>query len=140
MRIAQVVETLEVGGLERMAVDLATEQKKAGHEVFLYCVMGGGALVEDGSVIMSLPLLQGILGSPNQINAIDVRVTPSTSDQQLQELTKEIQQKVPSVRAVTISEHLSHDEGFKLVKAMSWGTSILALVVGILGVMNTRSS
>jgi putative ABC transport system permease protein len=106
-------------------------------ELTVVGIVKGGALVEDGSVILSLSLLQGILSSPNQINAIDVRVTPSTNEQQLHELTQEIQEKVPLVRAVTVSEHLSHFEGFKLVKAMSWGTSLLALVVGILGVMNT---
>ena len=100
-------------------------------------IVRGGALVEDGSIILSLPLLQKILGSPNQINAIDVRVTPSTNEQQLRDLTQQIQQRVPQVRAVTISEHLSHNEGFRLVRAMSWGTSLLALLVGILGVMNT---
>jgi putative ABC transport system permease protein len=100
-------------------------------------IVKGGALVEDGSVILSLPLLQEILGSPNQINAIDVRVTASTNEQQLHELTQQIQQRAPQVRAVTVSEHLEHNEGFRLVKAMSWGTSLLALLVGVLGVMNT---
>jgi putative ABC transport system permease protein len=38
---------------------------------------------------------------------------------------------------VTVSEHLSHSEGFRLGKAMSWGTSLLAILVGVLGVMNT---
>src|ERR1700730_4611099 len=60
-------------------------------------IVKGGALVEDGSVILSLPLLQGIIGAPNQINAIDVRVTPSTNEQQLAELTRQIQQLVPEV-------------------------------------------
>jgi len=36
-----------------------------------------------------------------------------------------------------VSEHLSHSEGFRLVRAMSWGTSLLAILVGVLGVMNT---
>ena len=100
-------------------------------------IVKGGALVEDGSVILSLPLLQGITGSPNQINAIDVRATPGTNEQQLAELTRQIQQLVPEVRAVTVSEHLSNAQGFRLVKAMSWGTSLLAILVGVLGVMNT---
>src|ERR1700720_1317662 len=69
-------------------------------------IIKGGALVEDGSVILSLPLLQGITGSPNQINAIDIRVTPSTTEQQIKELIGQIQQQVPEVRAVTVSEHL----------------------------------
>src|SRR6476660_862651 len=93
-------------------------------------IVKGGALVEDGSVILSLPLLQRIIGSPNQINAIDIRMKPSSTEQQIEQL-------VPEVRAVTVSEHLSHDEGFRLVKAMSWGTSFLAILVGVLGVMNT---
>ena len=100
-------------------------------------IVKGGAIVEDGSVILSLPLLQGILGSPNQINAIDIRVTPSTTEGEIREVTQQIEQQVPEVRAVTLSEHLSHSEGFRMVEAMSWGTSLLAVLVGVLGVMNT---
>ena len=100
-------------------------------------IVKGGAIVEDGSVILSLPLLQEILASPNQINAIDVRVAPSTTEEQIKELSKQIEQQVPQVRAVTLNEHLAHNEGFRLVRAMSWGTSLLAILVGVLGVMNT---
>jgi putative ABC transport system permease protein len=100
-------------------------------------IVKGGAIVEDGSVILSLPLLQAIMGAPNQINAIDVRVTPSTSQEQIRQLTQQIEQQFPEIRALTLSEHLSHSEGFRLVQAMSWGTSLLAIVVGVLGVMNT---
>jgi putative ABC transport system permease protein len=100
-------------------------------------IVNGGAVVEDGSIILSLPLLQGILGSPNQINVIDVRAAPSTNEEQLRALARQIEQRAPQVRAVTLSEHLSHNEGFRLVRAMSWGTSLLALLVGVLGVMNT---
>src|SRR5882757_9172434 len=100
-------------------------------------IVKGGALVEDGSIVLSLPLLQGIIGAPNQINAIDIRVMPSTTEQQVKELTRQIEQLVPEVRALTVSEHLSHNEGLRLVKAMSWGTSLLAILVGVLGVMNT---
>ncbi len=100
-------------------------------------IVKGGALVEDGSVIMSLGLLQKILASPSQINAIDVRVTPGTNEKQMHELIEQIQQQVPQVRAVTVADHLSNSEGFRMVRAMSWGTSLLAVLVGVLGVMNT---
>ncbi len=106
-------------------------------ELAVVGIVEGGALVEDGSVILSLPLLQEILGSQNQINAIDLRVTAGTTDGQLRELSQQIQQLVPQVRAVTVSEHLSQSEGFRIVRAMSWATSLLAITVGVLGVMNT---
>jgi glycosyltransferase involved in cell wall biosynthesis len=38
MNIAQVVRSLELGGLERVTVDLATVQKKAGNSVAIYSV------------------------------------------------------------------------------------------------------
>jgi putative ABC transport system permease protein len=106
-------------------------------ELTVVGIVQGGAVVEDGSVILSLSLLQEILGTKNQINVIDIRATPGTTEQQLSELSQQIQQLVPQVRAVTLSEHLSHSEGFRIVRAMSWATSLLAIVVGVLGVMNT---
>lgn len=46
MRIVQLVENLELGGLERMAVDLAIAEKRSGHEVLVYCLHGSGSLAE----------------------------------------------------------------------------------------------
>jgi putative ABC transport system permease protein len=100
-------------------------------------IVKGGALVEDGSVVLSLPILQELLHLENQITTIDIRATPGTTDQQLHELAQQIEQVIPQVRAMTVSEHLSDSEGFRMVRAMSWVTSLLAIVVGVLGVMNT---
>lgn len=44
LRIVQFIESLDLGGLERMAVDLAIAQKKAGHNVQVYCLNETGAL------------------------------------------------------------------------------------------------
>jgi len=46
VRIVQLVEDLELGGLERLAVDLALAQRKAGHQVTVYCLYGAGPLAE----------------------------------------------------------------------------------------------
>src|SRR5439155_5438502 len=47
MRIAQLVEDLQLGGLERMAVDLALSLRAAGHECWMYTLYGAGPLRED---------------------------------------------------------------------------------------------
>jgi glycosyltransferase involved in cell wall biosynthesis len=44
LRIVQLVEDLELGGLERLAVDLAVAQKQAGHQVLVYCLFHAGPL------------------------------------------------------------------------------------------------
>jgi glycosyltransferase involved in cell wall biosynthesis len=46
VRIVQLVENLEVGGLERMAADLALALRSAGHEVSMYCLFGAGPLAK----------------------------------------------------------------------------------------------
>ena len=44
LHIVQLVENLELGGLESMAVDLAIAQRRAGHRVFVYCLFQAGPL------------------------------------------------------------------------------------------------
>jgi glycosyltransferase involved in cell wall biosynthesis len=44
MRIAQIVERLEIGGLERMTLDLALAYRAAGHVPLIYCVCADGPL------------------------------------------------------------------------------------------------
>jgi glycosyltransferase involved in cell wall biosynthesis len=47
MRILQLVENLDAGGLERLAVDLAISQKSAGHDPILYCMFEPGGLAAE---------------------------------------------------------------------------------------------
>ena len=44
MRIVQLVPSLEIGGLERLTVDLALCQKAEGHDPFIYCTSHAGPL------------------------------------------------------------------------------------------------
>ncbi len=44
MRIAELVNNLEIGGAERMVVDLSLGLRARGHEVHVTCLRGGGAL------------------------------------------------------------------------------------------------
>ena len=57
MRIVQLVETLETGGLERIAFELALAQKSAGHTPILYCMFQGGAFAEQARTA-GIPVLE----------------------------------------------------------------------------------
>jgi putative ABC transport system permease protein len=128
--------------LGRIAADVL--KKKVGDsiqietaELSVVGIVDGNAWVENGSVILSLPLFQQITGNRGNINAIDIRVTPSTSAEDVGRLCEQINRLVPEGRAMLASENISNSEAYRMVKAMSWGTSLLAVLVGILGVMNT---
>jgi putative ABC transport system permease protein len=100
-------------------------------------IVDGGAVVENGSVIMSLPLLQEITGNEGKVNVIDIHLAPGTTEAQARDLCVEINKAAPEGRAMLVSEHLNNSQGYRMIRAMSWGTSLLAVLVGVLGVMNT---
>jgi len=47
MRIVEFVETLNLGGLEKMVLNLAVEQASAGHQVRIYCLFRPGTLADE---------------------------------------------------------------------------------------------
>jgi putative ABC transport system permease protein len=119
-------------------------QKKVGDkiqietgELSVVGIVDGNAWVENGSIILALPIFQEITGNPDKINIIDIRVTPSTSAKEVERLCEEINKLVPEGRAVVAGEHISKSEAYRIAQAMSWATSLLAVFVGVLGVMNT---
>jgi putative ABC transport system permease protein len=121
-----------------------TLQKKVGdklqletEELAVVGIVDGGAIVENGSVILSLPLYQDITGNQDKINVIDVRVTPGTSQEEMSDLCQRIDAVVPEARAVLAGENIRDSQAYRIIRAMSWGTSLLAVLVGVLGVMNT---
>jgi glycosyltransferase involved in cell wall biosynthesis len=47
MKIVQILPSLDLGGLERLAVDLALQQKADGHEPSIYCTSHPGPLAKE---------------------------------------------------------------------------------------------
>ena len=106
-------------------------------ELSVVGIVDGGALVENGSVILSLPLFQEVTGNEGKINIIDLRVAPGMSEDDMKRLCVQINSAVPEARAMLAGEHVGNSEAYRFIRAMSWGTSLLAVIVGVLGVMNT---
>ena len=100
-------------------------------------IVDGGALVENASVILSLSLYQEISGNEGKINIIDLRAAPGMNVDAVKKLCAQINAQVPEVRAMPAGEHIGNSEAYRFISAMSWGTSLLAVIVGVLGVMNT---
>lgn len=106
-------------------------------ELVVAGIVDGGALVENGSVILSLALFQEISANEDKINVIDLRATPGMSEDEVKRLCVEIDKLIPEARAMVAGEHLGNSQAYRFIRAMSWGTSLLAVIVGVLGVMNT---
>lgn len=100
-------------------------------------IVDGQSVVENGAVILSLPLFQEVSGYEGKVNFIDIRVVPEADEARVRALCGEIEQRFPELRAVKAGEVVGTSQGFRIARAMSWSTSLLAIAVGILGVMNT---
>ncbi len=100
-------------------------------------IVDGGAVVENGAIILALPLVQSITANEGKINFINIRVTPGTTEAEMNQLCAAIKTVFPEGRAMVAGDVIHNSQGFRVVRAMSWGTSLLAVLVGVLGVMNT---
>ena len=119
-------------------------KKKAGDpiqietaELTVVGIVDGGAVVENGSAILSLDLMQEITGNKDKVNVVDVRVKSGMTEDEVKQLCAEINAVVPEARAAAASEHIRGSQAYRMINAMSWGTSLLAVLVGVLGVTNT---
>ena len=128
--------------LGRLAAEVL--KKKVGDKVQIEAeelpvvgIVDGQAVVENGAVILSLPVLQAATGNEGKVNFIDVRLAPNTTKEEVARLCQQVKEIFPIGRAMVANEVVGTSQGFRIARAMSWGTSILAIVVGVLGVMNT---
>jgi putative ABC transport system permease protein len=100
-------------------------------------IVDGQSVMENGSVNMSLPLFQEATGYEGRANFVNVRVDAAMDAAAVDALCRRIEQEHPGLRAVKASDVVGTSQGFRMARAMSWSTSLLALAVGVLGVMNT---
>ena len=104
-------------------------------------IVDGHSVVENGAMIMSLKVLQDVMVEPEgKINFVDVRLDKNiTKEKKTDEVKhRQLVKKIfPEGRASLASEVVGTSQGFRVARAMSWSTSLLAIVVGVLGVMNT---
>ncbi len=95
------------------------------------------ALSENASAIMSLERLQSLLDCPGKVNYFNLRLDPKMSPQQFENLRETIRSRYPDLNVLKADEIAGNNTGIRVARAMSTATSIIALLIGILGVMNS---
>jgi putative ABC transport system permease protein len=106
-------------------------------------VYHGASTLEADALIMPLSQLQLLTGMQGKVSTIDVRLRPAprgeAPDQYLKQAQAQIEAALPGTRAVPAAERASDNQFVKLAHASAWGTSSLALIIGILGIANTMA-
>ena len=130
---------------------LAQDLKKApgdrlelqGTEFRVTAIYHASSTLEAAAIVMPLGELQQLSGMDGKVSTIDVRLRPApggeAQDAYIKSAQAAIQTAIPGARAVPAAERASSNQFVKLAQTSAWGTSLLALLIGILGIANTMA-
>lgn len=94
---------------------------------------------EDNMIVMLLPTLQKFMGREGKVNGFAVVCKSGTSEQEIKRIAQQIEKlgSDPEVAATPRSEFVRQTSELQVVRAMSWVTSAIALIIGAVGMLNT---
>lgn len=103
----------------------------------------GGSGLEAGAVIMPLDQLQQLSSMQGKVSTFHVRLRPAppgvSPQKYLKSAQAQIEAALPGLRAVPAAERANNNQFVRLAHASAWGTSLIALLIGILGIANTMA-
>ena len=92
---------------------------------------------------MPLDQLQQLTSLQGKVSGFHVRLRPAPPgegpDHYLKRAQKEIEAALPGLNAQLATERASNNQFVALAHAVAWGTSSLALLMGVLGIANTMA-
>jgi putative ABC transport system permease protein len=135
-----------------MLGDLLAEQlkKKPGDTLAIQgspftvsAIYHGGSALEANAVIMPLDQLQQLSSLQGKVSTIHVRLRPAPAgeapDSYLKRAQAQIEALLPGLRAVPAAERATNNQFVRLAQASAWGTSSIAVLIGIVGIANTMA-
>jgi putative ABC transport system permease protein len=103
----------------------------------------GGSALEADAVIMPLDQLQQLSSLQGKVSTIHVRLRPTplgeSPESYLKRAQAQIETALPGLRAAPAAERASNNQFVRMARASAWGTSSIALLIGILGIANTMA-
>lgn len=129
---AVVLGTLAAELLEKKIGDTVTIEVE---DFTVVGIVDARAVVENGSIFINLETLQNVMQKENRVNFINIRLKDRMADPA--PAIKMLTDALPQYKVTTAAEMTAQNDGVRTFEAMNWATSIVALLVGVFGVMNT---
>jgi putative ABC transport system permease protein len=106
-------------------------------------IFHGGTALETGAVIMPLDQMQQLTSMQGKVSGFHVKLKPAPAGESPAHYMKRaqalIEAAVPGLNAQAASDRASNNQFVNLAHAVAWGTSLIALMMGILGIANTMA-
>ena len=93
-----------------------------------------GRPIEESGAVIPLSEAQALAGKPHQVNAYQIKLRdPTLSDR----LKQRIQRRFPDLTVSRAADFADEQEMLGYIHGFTWAVSLLALLIGGVGVMNT---
>ena len=106
-------------------------------------VFRGGSALETGAVMMPIRQLQKLADLNGKVTAFHVRLRPApagrTAEEYIRQARAAIEEAVPGLKAVPAGERAHNNQFVSFARSIALGTSLIALLVGTLGIANTMA-
>ena len=109
----------------------------AGEPFTVVGVFQSDNLLENGGMIIPLVAHQRMMGREGQVTGFVVAADKPGDKASLDDLGRRIEKELPGTAVSPARDYVQSDTQLRLVKMMAWSTSVIALVLGALGVLNT---
>jgi len=93
-----------------------------------------GQPFEDGAAVILLEDAQTISGKPRQVNAFFLKVREGSD---IDRLSQRIEQRFPDLTVTRSADFVQQQEMLQYVYVFTWSVSLIAILIGGIGVMNT---
>lgn len=112
-----------------------------GSQFKVTAVYHGASSLEADALIMPLDQLQQLTSLQGKASTVHVRLRPAPRgiswDRYMKQAEAQIETAIPGLRAEPAAERATDNQIVKMAHASAWGTSALAIIIGILGIANT---
>lgn len=103
----------------------------------------GGTALEAGAIIMPIDQLQLLTSLQGKVSGFHVRLKPAPAGESAEHYMKRAQEEIeaalPGLNAQAAADRAANNQFVGLAHAVAWGTSCIALLMGILGIANTMA-
>jgi len=111
---------------------------------FTVCaIYHGGSGLQADAVVMPLDQLQELSSLQGKVSTFDVRLRSAAAGESPEHFLKraeaQIEAALPGLHAVPAAERAHSNQFVQMAHASAWGTSLIALLIGILGIANTMA-
>ena len=104
-------------------------------------IFRGGAAFQEGGAVMPLPQLQRLADLGTKVTGFHVRLRPPDNGESAREhVQKErllIESTLPGLKAVPAAEMARNNQMVMFIRSTAFGISLIALLMGALGIANT---